>query len=353
MIHISSSGSAYEIGFQHGVACPEAVRLAFDACVNLEGITESQIQAGICLAETRLQSSFPDILAEMQGIADGSGVSYRDIVTLNCIDVVLGSASGVPSCSTIGFADSDVGVLLGKTADWSVAVEGHTALWQRLQPAPGEGHAFVHYGMAGAVWTEGGLNDAGLGLVLNGLPGSGPAPGSIPWLPLPRAVLQHCATVEEALEFLGRHDVMYWGFCLILADVSGDLALIEMVPSAQACCRPTDDYLIHTNHCVLPETAGRALNSTIGAAYRVEVEELRRNSEARYETLKRIVPPAPRTLQGMEELLRYSNGPGSISQSGRAGMHTVYAMIIAPQQGKLWGAEGYPPGVPFVEHQIG
>jgi len=352
MIHVNSSGSAYEIGFQHGTACPEAIRLAYEACVNLEGIAESQINAGIRLAEARLQSSFPEILEEMQGIADGSGVSYREIVTLNCIDVVVGNALGAPSCSTIGFADSDFGVLLGKTADWSFAARDRTTLWQRLQPAPGEGHALVHYGMAGAVWTEGGLNDVGLGLVLNGLPGSGPAPGSIPWLPLPRAVLQYCATVEEALGFLDRHDVMYWGFSLILADAAGDLALIEVVPGAQARCRPADDHLIHANHCVRPETASREVDSAIGAAYQADVEEVRHNSEARYETLEHIVPSAPRTLRGMEGLLRHGNGPGSISQSGQAGMHTVYAMVVAPAQGKIWGAEGYPPDVPFVEYEI-
>ena len=54
----------------------------------------------------------------------------------------------------------------------------------------------------------------------------------------------------------------------------------------------------------------------------------------------------------MEALLRDRSSPGAISQSGEQGMHTVYAMIVAPAQGKLWGAEGFPPEVPFVEYSV-
>lgn len=350
MIHLNDSGSAYEIGFQHGTACQEAIRLAYEACVGLEGIEESQINAGIRVAEDGLQASFPEIVEEMQGIADGSGVSYREIVTLNCIDVVFGCTLDAPSCSTIGFADSNVGVLLGKTADWNVAGPERFTLWQRYQPVAGEGYTFIHYGCAGAVWTEGGLNDAGLGMVLNGLPGSGSSSDSIPWLPLPRGVLQHCRDVQEALDFLSRYVIMYWGFNLILADASGDLAFIEVVPGAQAVHRPQGDYLFHTNHCVRPETAEQQFDDKMLAAF--GSLDLAENSQARYQTLERIVPQATRTRASMKALLRDRSVPGAISQSGEHGMHTVYAMVVAPAQGKIWGAEGYPPDVPFVEYEI-
>ena len=33
-------------------------------------------------------------------------------------------------------------------------------------------------------------------------------------------------------------------------------------------------------------------------------------------------------------------------------MHTVYAMIVAPARGRLRGAEGFPPDVPFVEYRV-
>ena len=350
MIHLHSSGSACEIGLDHGTRCSRAVRAAYEACVRLEGIDDLQITNGLRRAEDSLQTSFPEILDEIYGIAAGSGMSRREILTFNFIDVVVGEACRMSGCSTIGFVDSDVGALLGKTADWNVPGPDEYAMWQRYRPAKGEGYSFIHYGCAGAVWTEGGLNEVGLAMVLNGLPASGAPTSSIPWLPLPRATLQYCHSVQAALEFLERYDIMHWGFNLMLADASGELASIEVVPGAQAVQHPRDGYLIHTNHCVVPDTSSRPLHRAILQAY--GAWELWENSIARYKTLQRIAPAAPRTAEGMQDLLRDRSAPGAISQSGEQGMRTVYAMIVAPAQGKMWGAEGFPPDVPFVEYRI-
>ena len=350
MIHLNNTGSAYEIGRQHGASCPQAVQLAFEAWSQTTDVDPSRIGAGISLVEERLARCFPELLEEAQGIADGSGLTRDQILSLNCGDAITGCAMDGPFCSAIGFLDSDVGPLLGKTADWQAGNPQNFTAWQRYQPAPGEGHSFIHYGCAGTWWTEGGLNDAGLGMVLNGLPGSGSNPRSVPTLPLARGVLQYCGSVQQSLDWLGGYDVMYWGFNLILADRAGDLAFIEVVPGAQATQRAPVDYLIHTNHCLCPETSGRRLSDEALGIY--GYPGLARNSLARYQTLEKMVPSAPRTLAGMQAMLADRSVPGPISQSGEQGMHTVYALMVSPAQGKLWGAEGYPPEVPFVEYVL-
>ena len=350
MIHLNNAGSAYEIGRQHGASCPEAVRLACDAWGRCASVDASRAGAGIRVVEERLARFFPEILEELQGIADGSGQTRDRLLVLNCSEVIVGRAPGGPLCSCIGFVDSDAGPLIGKTADWQVEGPADLSAWQRYQPRPGDGHGFVHYGGAGTCWSEGGLNDAGLGMVLNGLPGAAAGPDSVPTLPLARGVLQHCGTVQESLDWLARHDVMYWGFNLILADRSGDLACVEVVPGAQGVQRAATDYLIHTNHCLLAETGHVAISDQALATY--GYPGLAQNSVARYRTLERLAPRAPRTLAGMEALLRDRSSPGAISQNGEQGMHTVNAMIVAPRQGRLWGAEGYPPEAPFVEYTI-
>ena len=350
MIHLNNVGTAYEIGFQHGTSCPHSVRLAFDAWRRTARVEASKVDAGIELVTERLERHFPDVLEETQGIADGAGLTRDQILMLNCGDAVVGCATGGQSCSAIGFIDSDLGPLLGKTADWQVDDPNDFTAWQRYQPASGDGYTFVHYGCAGTWWTEGGLNEAGLGMVLNGLPGAGVSPESVPTLPLARGVLQHCASVEASIDWLGRYDTMYWGFNLILADRGGDLAFVEVVPGAQGVQRATTDYLIHTNHTLCPETCDQRLSDADLVTY--GYPGLAENSLARYRTLERLVPSAPRTLAGMQSLLRDRSSPGAISQSGEQGMHTVYAMVVAPGRGKLWGAERYPPEVPFVEYAI-
>lgn len=348
MIRLCNQGSAYDIGFQHGTACPDAVSLAYEVWLGKLDVDDSQLEAGIRTVEDRLAEHFPEILDEMHGLADGSGLPYRQILGLNCFDAVRGARSDPSRCSSIGFSASDVGVLLGKTADWNVMEAEGLATWQRYEPD--QGHTFIHYGCAGTLWTEGGLNDAGLGMVLNGLPASGQSPQAVPWVPLTRGVLQHCASVEEATRFLGEYDVMCWGVNLMLADSGGDLAFVEVVPGAQAVCRPEQDYLIHTNHCLCAEIGGHRLSDEVMAA--LGLPSLTENSLARYGTLERIAPLAPRTLAGMEELLRDRSPSGAISQDGEDGMWTAYAMVVAPELGKIWGAEGFPPNVPFVEYQV-
>ena len=350
MIHLNNAGSAYEIGRQHGASCPGAIRLACEEWLRVAPIEASRTEAGLRLVKDRLERFFPECLEEVQGIADGSLQSLDRILLLNCPDAVIGRSSGRPSCSCIGFVDSDHGPLIGKTADWQVDHAQDFTTWQHYRPWRGEGYRFIHYGGAGTWWSEGGLNEAGLGMVLNGLPGEGAAPDSVPTLPLARGVLQHCASVKESIEWLARYEVMYLGFNLMLADRSGDLACVEVVPGAQGVGRPEGDSIIHTNHCLYPETEDVTLDEKTLAEY--GYPGLARNSESRYLTLEAIVPRAPRTLAGMKALLRDRSPLGAISQSGEQGMHTVYAVIVAPTKGKLWGAEGFPPEVPFVEYRV-
>ena len=345
-----NSGTAYEIGWQHATSDPDVVRQVYDAFVQPERMDPSRLDVGVRVVAERLQRFFPETLEEVQGIADGACLTRGQVLTLNCLVEVLGCTMSMRSCSNIGFKNSDAGPLLGKTADWRVTGADRFGAWQRYQPAPGAGHSFIHYGCAGTLWTEGGLNDVGLGMVLNGLPSWGLRPDGVPWLPLPRGVLQHCGTVREAVAFLGRHDVMCWGFNLTLADANGNLSFIELVPGAQAFRQAASDYVIHTNHCLSQATADRQVDEEGIAGY--GFPGLLENSRARYRTLERIVPPAARTVATMKDLLRDRSATGAISQSGEHGFRTVYAMVIAPAQGKMWGAEGYPPDVEFVEYDV-
>ena len=66
MIHLNNSGSAYEIGLQHGSSCPEAVRLAYEAWGRTEGIEVGQIEAGVQYVVERLQKRFPETVDEMR-----------------------------------------------------------------------------------------------------------------------------------------------------------------------------------------------------------------------------------------------------------------------------------------------
>jgi len=107
VIHLNNAGSAYEIGRQHGASCPGAIRLACEEWLRVAPIEESRTEEGLRLVKDRLERFVPECLEEVQGIADGSLQSLDRILLLNCPDAVIGRASGGPSCSCIGFVDSD------------------------------------------------------------------------------------------------------------------------------------------------------------------------------------------------------------------------------------------------------
>ena len=143
MIHLNNAGSAYEIGRQHGASCPGAVRLACEAWLRVAPIEMSRAEAGLRLVKDRLERFFPEILEEAQGVADGSGQTLDRILVLNCSDVVIGRAVRGPSCSCIGFVDSDHGPLIGKTTDWQVDQAQDLTAWQHYRPRRGEGRGTV------------------------------------------------------------------------------------------------------------------------------------------------------------------------------------------------------------------
>jgi isopenicillin-N N-acyltransferase-like protein len=352
MIHIDCAGTAYQIGKQHGESCPDAVRASYSAWAPVKSVDAQQMKSGISIIEKGLNNHFPEILEEMQGIADGADLTLEQVISMNMEFELISAANALPSCSNIGFKKSDQGVLIGKTADWYPDNSKEFTLAQRYIPDTSQGYEFFHFGCAGTLWSEGGLNKSGLAMVLNGLPTWGGAPErSVPTLALSRGVLQWCRDVQDAVDWLQRYDVLNWGFNLTLADATGALCYVEVAPGAQAVHYPVEDYVIHTNHCLQKGPLERQLKPA--NTEMIGYPDLLENSKSRYDTLMKIVPEAPRSLESMESILRNRSTEGAISQAGEShGLKTVYAVMVAPQTGTIWGTEGFPPDGPFELYKI-
>ncbi|MBL10260.1 MAG: hypothetical protein CL402_07075 [Acidiferrobacteraceae bacterium] len=349
MIYIQCKGSAYEIGKQHGELCPEAIRTSYKAWAPKNDLNTPEIRREIKLAKKRLDQYFPELLEEMQGVADGASLSLDQILCMNTEFEFISTAHLLPSCSNIGFKASEYGVLLGKTADWYPDNSHEFTMAQNFIPS--DGYEFYHFGSAGALWSEGGLNKSGLAMVLNGLPTTGSPTNSVPTVALTRGVLQWCRDVKDAVAWLEKYDVLNWGFNLTLADKTGALCYVEVAPGQQAVFYPTKDYLIHTNHCLEKNVQETQLAPDETAL--IGYPDLLSNSRARYDNLMELVPGSPRSLESMMAILRNRSTVGAISQAGEShGLKTVYAVIVAPEAGILWGSEGFPPESLFQSHTI-
>ena len=140
MIHLDSTGTAYEIGRQHGRDCAPAVHAAYRAWGPAGAFDQREISDGFHRVAASLDKTFPALLDEMRGIADGAGLAFEEIVALNCLDEY--RSRGACSRGSVQASDSRLPIavcLLGKTADWTISDVAAFALSQRYRPAPGRG----------------------------------------------------------------------------------------------------------------------------------------------------------------------------------------------------------------------
>jgi isopenicillin-N N-acyltransferase-like protein len=193
MEHLELAGHPHEMGLSHGRLLAGTIRrLLADGGYDADGLRSAlaarraQPQAGsssdpvhdMCrrLGLT-LDARCPNLVEEMRGIAEGAGATYQDILLLNVgYDAEGEFLSRVPQCTAVGLPGTDEGPLLAKTEDVN-PVQWESQAFFRVRPR--EGHAFLVYSLAGTVWVDGGVNEAGLGLVMTGLGPAGPDPAAL------------------------------------------------------------------------------------------------------------------------------------------------------------------------------
>ena len=242
MIHVVLSGSAYEMGYQHG----QALRSLVDGMVRYELRRHAHVSPeplDLAVVQERMKRVAPELLEELRGIADGSGLPFDLLLEVNL--------RVLHFCTVVAFTRSDDGPLLGKNLDCPMY-----AYQVLLTVQPEEGHAFTHIGCAGSVASYGGLNTAGLAMGHAAVPlKDAPDTGGLPVAFLRRLALQHCAATQEAVALLNEHDAWRMGDNLLFLDKNGDAAVVEIQPGAQQVRRVQGSALWCSNCFVHPEQA--------------------------------------------------------------------------------------------------
>lgn len=181
---LTLSGTPYEIGFQHGLQCKEMIREFYEGiiAVHLRNIPV-QCDKNKLLALTDrnlpfLEAFSPDLVQEMQGIADGAGLLFRDILFLNSFleleDIrPLKNAGraldnelwGCTSFNVKASATADGKNYLGQTFDMERYYERYNVLLKINYP---DGHKELVYSVAGVLGMNG-MNNKGVAIVINKL----------------------------------------------------------------------------------------------------------------------------------------------------------------------------------------
>ena len=201
---------------------------------------------------------------EMRGIAEGAALAFRDVAVLNArweiaYSVFAGEAAasagaaalpdGCTAFGLMGEATAHGGALMGQNWDWLTGVRGHTFMLRaRRTDLPD----FIGFTEAGIVGCKIGVNEAGIGLCMNGLVSSDDGGTA-----LAKPIHVRCREIFDAWTFdkaimavIQTDRVCSANFLIGHAD--GEFIDIEATPAEASYLYPDADGIVtHANHLVV------------------------------------------------------------------------------------------------------
>ncbi|MCX7599199.1 MAG: C45 family peptidase [Armatimonadetes bacterium] len=318
-------GDHYEVGRQIGAAF-RSVIAELVAGAGIPGKYEGPAyDERLALMRANFERLAPELLAEMEGLADGAGLPREHVLKFNVLPEIKRAG-----CSLIGFADAPGGPVLAKTTDIPAGRTDRRAMG--VVDVPGKIQALM-LTVPGTVWCSGGVNEFGLGCANAAVEPSEWRDDGIPSRCIPRLLLQRCRSFDEALDFLRAVRFNCAPFNLLVADEER-VVCVERSVYKMAIREPADGVVFATNHYVTSELA--ELHS--------HPETEMRNSQQRYEKLTRLVGEKPHTLEGARAILEDCTKPGPICQTGDdpSRLVTTAASIFRPRARVAWFTPGMP-----------
>ncbi|MEX0168129.1 C45 family autoproteolytic acyltransferase/hydolase [Streptomyces sp. LMG1-1-1.1] len=195
----------------------------------------------------------PELVEEMEGVAEGAGLPFWTIAALNARTEILAEA-GAPragECSTL----VRTGPLTtgGQCWDWHEELAGS---WH-LQTVTGDAHGFAGITEHG-ILAKIGVNEAGVGVLFNILGHTGDAATGVPVHLVARQVLGNAGSFAEAVGMLTGAPV---SASTVITVVTADRAAsVELAPAGSAVVVPDErGWLTRTNHFLDPSLAAGEL----------------------------------------------------------------------------------------------
>jgi isopenicillin-N N-acyltransferase-like protein len=245
---IVTGGSWYDVGYDIGREAREQLRAAAaSARAELAGIELDQARTVIVPFLRATHEAAPDIVAELRGMAAGSGAPFETLFVLNAAAEIM-QAIGRFECgvAAIGGAGTvDGHILLAHNEDAS-AGWGDLAYVVKVEPE--EAPAFIAFTYAGLLLHQG-VNRAGVGSIGNALYARDARAG------IPKLFLYRRAIVQGTIEGAFRaviDDRRAFGNNHLFATADGDIYDVEVSGCRWAMRHGGNGFLAHANHFTLP-----------------------------------------------------------------------------------------------------
>ena len=238
------SGEARERGRQRGAAIRARLHAGVEVYLSLftaVGLSASAVRLGAerCLAAVERWS--PELADELYGVAQGAGIDLWKVAALNARTEILAEAVGSRpgECSTMVHAGKNP--VAAQTWDWHEELDDY---WH-LHDVRGNARRFVgltEHGILGKI----GVNDAGIGVLLNILGHQSDRVGAVPMHLVCARVLGEASTLDQAIGILRDAPVATSSAITVVAPDGG--VVVELSPQGATVIQPVDSVLLHTNH---------------------------------------------------------------------------------------------------------
>ena len=255
---VTLTGTPYERGLKYGQTCKEEIAISVRNYRDLFALRKKltweqaqQLSRRYLPAIRALDEAYID---EMQGIADGAGITFDEVLTINArtelLHTGLSADDLMQECTAFAAmapTTKDDVVLAGQTWDFTL-LQRQAVVIVRI-PAEGNRPGLLFFPEAGMIGGKG-MNSAGLSLTLNALRTKERGEG-LPVHIRMRRILE-CTTLNQAYEHAVR-GAMPSAANLMMTHKDGVALNVELDPSAIDVLLPQQGVLVHTNHFLGPK----------------------------------------------------------------------------------------------------
>lgn len=328
MYHGRFNGSYYEAGFKWGRLLLKSGK-KLDHCPTFALTADKYAFAGDCVKE--YQACFPEVLDEIQGIADGNSVPLE---TLQTMLFSMYCFTFENKCTCFAFSTEDE-IVFARNSDFLVNLEKlYMNCLYRLQ----NNYAF-NGNTTAFVQMEDGINQHGLAVGLTFVYPHMRAPGLNAGMLL-RYLLEKCRTSAEAVAALHKLPIAS-AQTLTIADKSGEIAVVECNPKAIEVIHPrTGEQFVAT---------ANNFNSKKMQPYRNPgIDDWR--SDERYQTARFALAQNKNNYSVAFAQDVLSGKYGFMCQyDRRQNADTVWSVVYDLKRKQVWRTEGNPSRRLFKE----
>lgn len=332
---IETGGTPFEIGHDVGRAVKDQIEAAaVSTRADIARVGDPAVMATVGRYLEATRTAAPDTVAELEGIAAGSGVGVTELFVMNAA-AELHQATGFfeESCTVVGITQggtTEGHVLLAHNED-ATAGWGDYAYVVKAEPASGP--AFAAFTYAGLLLHQG-VNAAGIGSVGNALYAKDARPG-VPKLLAYRRILDQ-TSIEDAIR-VATDSRRAFGNNHLIANAEGDIFDVEVTGGQWAMLHAGNRFLAHANHLVSPAMA------------HLDADEDLLNSRLRQLRVERLVDGAWGRMDA--DLLQavmsdHANYPKSVCKhhapESELAYGTIGSVVIDVTARRLWACAGNP-----------